>query len=197
MNSVTRIYKNLLPHISRIFSAAAISPSFRFVLLASFFAFAALNVWMKYITVDTLVLERINVLSAPFSGTNHIALGKQLYTQGNEQDAIKELLLAEHLSPPSWVFSLFVPTVLGAQSESTDVLNTWKQQHTYNERAYQFWKTIIKHTPDYRDAYVTLASLCYILGKNNEAITYVRQANIIDPNNEAVKILALQLGVVL
>lgn len=197
MDSVTRMQKNIFPHISRIFSALTIPPSFRFVVLASFLAFVALNIWMKYITVDMLGLERINVLSSPFFSTSHVALGKALYVKGNIKDATEELLLAEQVSTFPKLFSTFTPTVLGAQSESVNLLQTWDYRRTYQDRAYYFWKTVLERTPDYRDAYIILTSISYDLGKKDEAAFYLQQAYILDPNNEAIRALALQLGVLL
>jgi len=196
MDSVTQKRQNLLPHISRIFSAWTIPSSFRFVLLASFFAFLALNIWLQSIAVDAFSLERTNVLSTPFSSASHIALGKALYGKGDTQIATHELLLAEQLSTLHY---LFAPpqAVLGAQSESTDLLSLWEQRRTYQDRAYHYWKAIIQQKPDYRDGYMTLASISAALGKNDEAVEYLRQAYALDPNNEAIEAFAMHLGVTL
>ncbi len=196
MDSVPHIRKNLLPHISRIFSAWTVPSSFRFVLLASFFAFLALNIWLQSITIDTFSLERTNVLSTPFLSATHIALGKALYAKGDIQTATHELLLAEQLSTLQYLF-VTPQAVLGAQSESTDLLSLWEQHRTYQDRAYHYWKATIEQTPDYRDGYMTLASISSALGKKDEAVAYLHQAYALDPNNEAIRALALRLGVTL
>ncbi|MFZ2025601.1 MAG: tetratricopeptide repeat protein [Microgenomates group bacterium] len=197
MNILSRMQKQLLPHISRIFSALPNLSQFRFTILASFFAFVALNVWMSRVTPNELIIERMDLLSSPFSSTNHILLGKQFYALGNMSDATKELYLARQVSTFSPPFSFFVPSVLGAQSEPTDVLSAWEQDRSYTHRAYSFWKTVVEKNPDYRDAYITLAKICLRLDKRDAAITYVKTAYLLDPNDEIIQEFAAQLGVLL
>jgi len=192
---LSRIQKNLLPHISRIFSATDIPSQFQFVVLASFFAFLAFNIWVQFISPNTLISERINLLSSPFASSSHILFGKQLYVEGNVNEATTELLLAEQMTTLPKPFSKFVPTVLGAQSEPADLLHTWEQHRTYTARAYQYWKEVIGQKTDYRDAYITLAMLCIQLDKHDEAVLYLNKAHTLDPNNTLVKKLVVQLEV--
>ena len=197
INILSRTQKQLLPHISRIFSALPDFSQFRFVFLASFLAIVLLNIWMSYVTPKSLTLERMNVLSSPFSSSNYVVLGKQLYALGDPQGAIIELRLAEQTSMFLLPFSSLIPRVLGAQSEPTDIIRDWEQDRMYVHRAYSFWKTVVVGHPDYRDAYLTLAVLCIRMDKADEAILYVKTAYTLDPNNEIVKVLAGQLGVFL
>ena len=197
MSILSRTQKQLLPHISRIFSALPDLSQFRFVYLASFLAIVLLNIWMSYVIPKSLTLERMNVLSSPFSSNNYVLLGKQLYALGDLQGATVELRLAEQIATYSLPFSSFTPRVLGAQSEPTEVLRDWEQNQTYVQRAYSFWKTVAEQHYDYRDAYLTLAVLCIRMDKTDEAMLYVKTANTLDPNNEIVKVLAGQLGVLL
>ena len=197
MSILSRTQKQLLPHISRIFSALPDVSQFRFVLLASFLACVLLNIWMSYVTPKPLTLERIHVLSAPFSSTHYVLLGKELYALGDQKNATVEVQLAEQISTFMFPFSLLTPRVLGAQSEPTEVLRDWEQDQTYVHRAYSFWKTVAEQHSDYRDAYLTLAGLCIRMNKTAEAILYINTAYTLDPNNEIVKVLAGQLGVFL
>ena len=142
-------------------------------------------------------MERINLLSAPFSANRHMVFGQQLYAQGNVKEATDELLLAEQVSTLPSPFSIFVPTVLGAQTEPTDILSTWEKNRTYTLRAYQFWKTTVEARSDYRDAFISLSMLCAKLDKHDEAVTYLKKAYALDPNNGIVQELATQLGVLL
>ncbi len=197
MNILSRTQKQLLPHISRIFSASPDLSQFRLVYLASFLAIVLLNIWMAYVTPRELTSERMNVLSYPFSSNNYIVFGKQLYATGDINGATQELRLAEQVSTVRFPFSFFVPYVLGAQSEPNDIIRDWEQDQMYVHRAYSFWKTIVLGNPDYRDAYVTLAVICARIDKTDEAIMYIKTAYRLDPNNETVKVLAGQLGVLL
>ena len=195
MSILSRTQKQLLPHISRIFSALPDLSQFRFVLLASFLAIVLLNIWMSFITPKSLTLERINVLSSPFSSAHYVLLGKQLYALGDLQGATVELRLAEQIATYLFPFSSLTPRVLGVQSEPSDIIHDWEQDRTYVHRAYSFWKTIIEQNPDYRDAYLTLAVLCIRMDNTDEAILNLKTAYALDPNNELVKVLAGQLGV--
>lgn len=195
MSILSRTQKQLLPHISRIFSASSDSSQFRFVYLASFLAFMLLNVWMVYITPKSLALERMNVLSSPFSSAQYMLLGKHLYALGDVQRATVELRLAEQMSTVLLPFASLTPRVLGTQSEPIDTIHRWEQEQTYVYRAYAYWHTVIQKYPDYRDAYLTLAGLCIRMDNTNEAILYINKAYALDPNNEIVGVLAKQLGV--
>lgn len=197
MDILTRIQKKLLPHISRIFSALDNPSQFRFVVLALFLAFVALNVWVQHVYPNTLILERTNLLSSPFSSSNHIVFGKELYAKGNVPAAVAELMLANQITMLPSPFSLLVPSVLGAQSEPSDLLRSWEQSRTYGERAYHYWKAVVVQKPDYRDAYIMLSVLCRKLDKQEESIAYLKAAYVIDPNNTIVKDLAAQFGLVL
>ncbi len=191
------VQKQLLPHISRIFSALPELSQFRFVALASFLAFIALNVWMIHVHPNPLITERLDLIISPFSSANHMRFGQRLYTLGNTSDATKELQLADQVGTFPLPFSLLVPRVLGVQSEPKDMLNRWEQDRTYILRSYAFWKTVVEQHPDYRDAYMTLAAICFRLDKQDAAMTYINAAYALDPNNAAVKEFAAQLGVLL
>jgi hypothetical protein len=197
MDILSRIQKHLLPHISRIFSATDILSQFRFVLLASFFAFFVFNIWLQFISPHNVISERMNLLSSPFASNNHILFGKQLYELGDVKDATTELLLAEQMTTLPKPFSKLVPAVLGVQSEPTDIMQTWEQNRTFTTRAYQYWKGVIGQKSDYRDAYITLTMLCIKLDKHDEAIMYLQKAHALDPNNTLVQVLAVQLEVLL
>jgi len=197
MSILSRKQKQLLPHISRLFSALPDVSQFRFVFLASFLAIVLLNIWMSYITPKPLVLERMNILSSPFSSTYYLLFGKQLYALGDLQKATVELQLAEQMSTLLLPFPSLTPRVLGAQSEPVDTIRHWEQEQTYVYRAYTYWKTVIQKYPDYRDAYLTLAVLCIRMDNTDEAILHINTAYTLDPNNEIVKVLAGQLGVFL
>jgi len=85
--------------------------------------------------------------------------------------ARQELVLADALQP----------SVLGA-STTRDLLNQWDREPERLRRQYQFWQTIVTERPDYRDAYMMLASLTYQLSRTSDARLFVRKALQLDPN---------------
>lgn len=61
------------------------------------------------------------------------------------------------------------------------------------KRNYDFWKTIIRDHPDYRDGYIRAAIHAYELGLFSEAREYVEKAKSIDPNFAGIPTIEAQL----
>jgi hypothetical protein len=134
-------------------------------------AIVAMNIWMKMITPVDTALARIDLLSSPFSVTKHMQLGKELYGMGNTKEAERELAIADQFS-----------SVLGAQSPPATLQKTWDAEAHRLTTLYSYWLHVVETKPDYRDAYVTLASLAQALNKPTEAQGFFHQAQMLDPN---------------
>lgn len=126
---------------------------------------------MKLITPIEAASARMNVLSSPFSVEKHMQFGEILYAMGDTTGAEQELLIANQF------FS-----VLGAQSPPVALHEQWNAESERLNNLYSYWGTIIQAKADYRDAYITLASLATALHKDTEAQEYVHQALLLDPN---------------
>ena len=60
------------------------------------------------------------------------------------------------------------------------------------QKSYQSWFDIANKKPDYRDAFLILASLSYERAELTQAHAYAEQAFILDPNSKlASKLLVL------
>ncbi|MFH0750189.1 MAG: hypothetical protein V1917_04755 [Candidatus Gottesmanbacteria bacterium] len=176
----------LLPHISRIFSASADSGAFRYSVIALCMAFVAINMWMRMITKTNAATKRTDMLSYPFSVVKHTQFGEYLYTIGNIKEAEREVAIAQQLYMGQRMMSKTPPTVLGAQSTPIDIQQKWNNELDRLNNLYMFWSRIIKAKPDYRDAYLTLASLAHAINMDKEAREYLQQAYTLDPNNQLV-----------
>lgn len=74
--------------------------------------------------------------------------------------------------------------VLGAETLPRDVLAQWQHEETALQQRYFFWQSVARAKPDYRDAYITLASLAFKLGKRDEANRWITKALVLDPNHD-------------
>lgn len=195
MRILPRIQQYLFPHISRIFSAVLDSASFRYSIFALCMAIVLTNVWMKMILPADVLTARINLLTYPFSMEKHIQFGEQLYAMGNRKEAEYEVTLAEQLSVHQQTESKNTSAVLGTQSAPGDVLRRWDIESERLNNLYIFWSRIVVEKPDYRDAYLTLATLAQTMNKNEEAKTYLHQAYSLDPNNQQIRSFESSLGI--
>lgn len=87
-----------------------------------------------------------------------------------------------------------VSNVLGVFSDYQEHIRQEQAEKEKVQDHYQFWQQVVKDKPDYRDAYITLASLGYQLSKPEEAKAYLTQAASLDPNSEVVEKLFLFFG---
>ena len=51
---------------------------------------------------------------------------------------------------------------------------------------YEFWISVIKDHPDYRDAYIQASMWSYQLGFLQEAKEYLEKAKLLDPNYRGI-----------
>lgn len=151
------------PQFTRFFSAS--------ILLGSIGALFSLNGFLW--TQQTHNSYQLEVLKTPWSPTAHEQLAQQYRQEGRTQQAIGELRLAH---------------VLGA-SINTDQITQWESEGAQKEAALASWQTVAERHPDYRDAFVILASLSYELGHFDEARTYLATAKTLDPYAETINTL--------
>lgn len=120
--------------------------------------------------------ERIDMLATHSSMDAHVHLAQQLWGHGFENQAKMELQLAQDL--------------YGAKdqknSEQThspdDIWKQWKQEPLSIIDAMAFWRDVAAKRPDYPDAYVQLAKLSYQQFQAEDTISYIRQAQALDPS---------------
>jgi len=122
-----------------------------------------------------LFSARIDVLTQPFSKEKHMVFTNILYKYVNREQAERELTISQSLS-------------------SSKVLGAWDENVNKLMKSYAFWQQVIVQKPDYRDAYIQLASLAFELDRTEEAKNYLAQALVLDPNNRDVKSAEQQLG---
>lgn len=146
------------PHISRIFTAVAVW-SLLIVLVLFNIALTKTNP-LAYSS------KLYDVLTHPFSAAAHERLAQALWGSGARAFAKQELAITSELSP-----------VLGTDT-------TTREEREKNEM--RFWENTIVTHPDYRDAYIQLASLSYAQGNLTKTKEYLTRAAALDPNGKSV-----------
>lgn len=65
---------------------------------------------------------------------------------------------------------------------------------TATHKSYEYWKSVIRDHPDYRDGYIQAAMRAYELGLFSEAHGYIEKAKSIDPNFTGILSIEDQLS---
>ncbi len=175
------------PHIPRKISATLSWYTEKIGLWSLFSALILVNLYAKanlshdYWDKATLAMQN------PLSIDKHVNLAVSLRALGYSTRAENELTYASSLKsnlvPNSWV--------LGASTVDPDIiLNNWQHERSNLEGQLNYWQNIVAQKPDYRDAYLELASLSYQLSRFSEAKNYLNQAVALDPNGTTVNKLS-------
>ncbi len=106
------------------------------------------------------------LFDSPLSAPRRVDLASLLWQLGNKQEA---------------------RDVLGATTTSLATLAKWEQEEKKIEEQYTFWQSVTSARPDYRDAFITLTSLAYQLGKLEEANSWLSRAQALDPNSPVIQ----------
>lgn len=170
-----------LPHNSRRFSATG-SRLVTAGLWLGLLAVIAVNSSLKVRTPAPNQGYLYSILSNPSSVEAHIALAQQYWTENNERAAKQELTIAQEIYR-----NRTSANVLGASSEPLSLMDQWQQQKHRQSDLYDFWSATVKQRPDYRDAYIQLASLAYQLERYEDAKKHLDTALRLDPNTPTAR----------
>lgn len=168
------------PHISRFFSAIV-----RWSLLLAIFTMSLLGIQRM---ISPLRQTQLQTLVDVWNPTVHEELARVYWAAGYLPEAIRELRVANSLPASA------EPGVLGETSATNDLEATWESEPARLEKSYAYWQSVIAAKPDYRDAYLALASLAYQLGHRIRAQTYLQKAVVLDPFSQTVENLTWALG---
>lgn len=114
--------------------------------------------------------DRLMMLfESPLSVPRSIDLASLLWNQGHKEEA---------------------RNVLGASTDPLQTLARWEEEAAALEKKYAFWQSVASTHPDYRDAFITLASLAYQLGSQDDARGWLAKAQALDPNSLLIQELA-------
>ena len=152
------------------------------------------KIWLTPILV--LIIGIISLISFFLSSTNfnqtkqelifnpdnldsHLALAQEFLENNQFAQAEKELLLSQQLLNQQTNHH---------QSQATGLQWLWqKRNHTDPEAIKNLisnWETIVKQKPDYRDGWIQLAFLHYLLKEDQSAQETLTKALVIDPHSQ-------------
>lgn len=164
------------PHNSRLFSALFSGAFFSFR-----WSFLFLVFWINAgaflgIVSSPWWKQRLVILSDPTSPLAHIQLAQMYWQAGQKTTAEHELDLARDIR----VLDSH-NNVLGLSVSNPETTFDWQKEPEQLLHAYTYWQTVIRERPDYRDAYIQLAYLAYLLRYDKESDQYIEQIANVDP----------------
>ena len=154
------------PHFSHRIPSRVISSLEMTLLWGGLAALIAVNVFFIQKGRPAYWNKLMMLFETPLSPPRRIDLASLLWQLGNKQEA---------------------RNVLGATTTSAGILAQWEKEEKKIEEQYAFWKSVAVKHPDYRDAFVTLTSLSYQLGKLEEAHSWLSRAQALDPNSPVIQ----------
>lgn len=135
-------------------------------------AFLVTNVYAAA-NYDTIEWEKlVPMLQSPLSAAGHVALARDLESEGRLSAARQEMLIAYDLGLP----------VLGATTKHDDT------------ESIPYWSGIATQYPSYRDAHLILGWLYYKKGNRALAQTETEAAHALDPTHQSTQKLLNLLG---
>ena len=181
------------PHFPRFFSARLFFGLESILLWFGLAALVGVNVMEVQKGRPVYWNKLMMVLEHPFSLDWYVDLAGDLWQQGHKLEARQLMRSAQELTQANQTTSKQTTNVLGATTSPEQLLAQWEDEVYKTEKRYVFWQGVATQRPDYRDAYVTVASLAYQLGKLDEARSWLTKAQAIDPNSTTMQKLSTLL----
>lgn len=175
------------PHFSQLKTARLV---FGLEMALLWFSLAAL------IAINILSLQKgrpahwnklMMLFEMPFSPNRYIDLASLLWKQGDKQEARLLMTSAQTLTPANQPTTAKGANVLGLTTSPQAILSQWEHEVDQMKGKYSFWQSVAAAHPDYRDAFISLASLAYQLGNLDEAKIWITKAQTLDPNSPTIQ----------
>ncbi|MEK7543698.1 MAG: hypothetical protein AAB557_02425 [Patescibacteria group bacterium] len=182
----------LFPHFPQLKPARlffGLEMTFLWIALIALFA---VNLLAKQALTPLHWKPLVKLFETPSSVSRHIDLASLLWQQGQKDQARNLMVAAQLLSTTGRIAAGEGGTVnvLGLTTSPADTLAQWEHERDQWDKQYAFWQSVAITKPDYRDAYITLASLAYQLGKLDESKRWLSQARTLDPNHPTAQKLS-------
>jgi len=139
---------------------------------------------------DEITQAKLAVARWPLSTKKHLQMARAFFNNNYENKAIEEYKKAEGL------YRIF--SFLDINKKTRKSLEETKQLVYKPEKVRKdinYWETVLKAKPHYRDVFIRLAALNYQLGNEKKGKDYWQKAFYLDPNNEFVRKIGEMLGV--
>ena len=79
--------------------------------------------------------------------------------------------------------------VLGEMISEPSQVSSWQKERELLNNQLLYWEEIASNHPDYRDAYLAIAQIGYLLNKPDITADNLRKAAMLDPNGQSEKML--------
>ena len=137
--------------------------------------FLAVNIAALAKYPPTISSALILSLMHPFSVQSHLSAAQILQEKGFLTQAKRELVIARDLQKNN-------NTVLGENTGLTDLLSRMEQEPVRISKLYEYWKSVTRKKPQYRDGFMMAGLYAYRLGYKIEATGLLEQAVLLDAN---------------
>ncbi|MBI5620815.1 hypothetical protein HY949_03490 [Candidatus Gottesmanbacteria bacterium] len=127
--------------------------------------------------------------ASPYTVSEHIDLASTLWQYGQKTSARELINSAQTLSLSArpTINGGGTVNVLGLSTRPMDTLALWEHETEALQKDYVSWQAIAAAKPDYRDAYLRLATIAYQLGNLDVSKQWIYRALELDPNNSEAK----------
>jgi hypothetical protein len=156
--------------------ASIFNLTLRILLWTGLCVFLAVNIvsLTKYPRAESSAL--LSSLVHPFSVESHLKAAKTLRDLGFIAQAKRELVIARELQKTD------TETVLGTSTDLKELLARLEQEPAMIKNYYEYWKSVTREKPEYRDGFMMAGLYAYRLGYKNEATGLLDQAVLLDAN---------------
>ncbi|MBI3342872.1 tetratricopeptide repeat protein [Candidatus Gottesmanbacteria bacterium] len=176
------------PYFPRLNSARVIFSLEMTVLWLGLATLIAVNILAIQKSRPTHWNKLMMLFEAPFLPSRYVDLASLLWKQGEQQEARMLMASAQTLTKTNQIgASGQMTNVLGVSSDPQAVLTQWEHEVDQLKEQYAFWQSVTAEKPDYRDAFIQLATLAYQLGNLDAARASLARAQALDPNSPTVQ----------
>lgn len=120
------------------------------------------------------------ILTNPSSTQAHTKLAQMYWQAGRKNAAQQEIRLAQDI-----LYSQSRGNILGISVPEQDLTIEFQAETDRLLQSYAYWQSVAEERPDYRDAYVQLAYIAYLLRRDSDVRKYVHKLLTVDPTNTA------------
>ncbi len=164
-----------LTHYTRFIPAKAVRASIegwiKLCLWGSIIILLVLNVTIRF--------GQLPIIQITNSIHSHVSYAGMLWRQGQVSLAKDELLKINTFRNTN---------VLGETTNEPSPLSAWQKKNDALQNQLTYWESIASNHPEYRDAYLAMAQLGYVLNNPKMVSENIRKAALLDPNGTTIKI---------
>ena len=134
---------------------------------------------------------QLGIKNWPLSPKEHLQMAKAYFNTGYEEQSVEEFKKAEALYSS---FSFL--DILGNTKKQLEEIEKLLSHPKKIRQDINYWETVLKIKPHYRDVFLRLSILNYQLYQHEKTKEYWEKAFYLDPNNKIVQEVGQILGII-